>query len=465
MASSQFRKVGNELIASAGYSVSGTVSDSGPYEAIIVGHIEGSRMGQLLVSVPDWGGVQTDIGSGEIDAIPASYASPFYGTTFGTDTQQNPDTPATSGQSYGMWMVPPDVGCKVLITFVAGDMSRCYWFACVYDSSSHHMVPGIARHIGGSDKTLNPADAITKYLTSDSVLPVVEYDTAATTAFSADGLEQTMRYPHEVQTMNLVRQGLDRDAVRGAISSSSLRESPSNVYGISTPGRKATKTDQVAGAPQVVFFRKGGHQFVMDDGAEDGTDQLVRLRTSGGHQILMNDTEDILYIASNTGNQWMEFSPDGSINMYGIAGINMRSKGPMNFHSDSTISMNAMNIKLNGTMGVGITSMGTFSASALVSASVKSDGMATLSSLGKVSVTAGVKLDVSSLGDTNIVGGALLRLNSGSPGIPFPALPAIPNTLPDVSFNGQTWVASDIVNSICTVVPTHEPWTRPEKKS
>ena len=463
MSTAGFRKVGNGLVAQADYKVSGMVSDSGPYEAEIIGHVEGSRMGQLLVRIPDWGGATTDVADGDPNAIPASYASPFYGTTYKTDSGNSPDTPYTSGQSYGMWMVPPDIGCKVLVTFVAGDISRCYWFACIYDSTSHHMVPGIARSsINGGKSYESPGDQIGSHISSDSVLPVAEYAPDADQAFD---VEESLRYPHPGQTMTLIKQGLDRDPIRGAISSSSMRESPSNVYGISTPGRKATPVDQLPGNPEAVIARTGGHQFVMDDGDKDGNDQLIRLRTTAGHQILMNDKEHVLYIASDTGNQWMEFSADGSINIYGVAGINMRSKGPINMHSDSAIDMNATSIKINGTLGVSLTSLGTFSASAMVSATVKSDGFLKLSALGSATLAAGAKLDVTSLGDANIVG-TVLRLNSGKPSAPSPALPAIPESLPDVKYDGQRWVQNEhTLYSICKVVPAHEPWERPKPKT
>jgi len=463
MASGQFRKVGNGLVAHADYKLSGMVSDSGPYEAIIVGHVEGTRMGQLLVTIPDWGGASFDVAEGDANAIPATYASPFYGTTYGTDTGESPDTPYTSGQSYGMWMVPPDIGCKVLVTFVAGDISRCYWFACIYDSTSHHMVPGIARSaVEGGKKYLNPGEQIAARLTSDSVVPVVEYAPDKDKAFNIEDSTK-LRYPHPTQTMKLVQQGLDRDPIRGAISSSSMREAPSNVYGISTPGRKLTETDQVPNRPAAVYARTGGHQFVMDDGDVNGNDQLMRLRTSGGHQILMNDKEHILYIASDTGNQWMEFSADGSINMYGIAGINMRSKGPINMHSDSLINMSAMSVKINGSQGVDLQSLGTVSVSAMVSASIKTTGSLTLSAVGKASLAAGAKLDVSSLGDLNVVG-TLLRLNTGKPSPPFPAV-VVPKFVDDVIFAGTGWaLAPKTLMSSCTVVPAHEPWPRPQPK-
>ena len=487
--SSSIRTTGADPATRADSKQSGHTIDPGPYEAIVQGHVEGTRMGQLIVSIPEWSGLIPDSESGaDSKQLVVSYASPFYGKTFGTDTATNPDNPATSGQSYGMWMIPPDIGCKVLVTFVGGDVDRGYWFACVYDSPSHHMVPGLARDIGGADK-VKTSDQAAQYLSNDSNVPVTEYVIKPDT-FTSDGAETTSRYAHEPQTFVLVQQGLDKDKIRGAISSSSLRESPSNVYGISTPGRKATKTDQAANKPQTVFYRKGGHQFVMDDGDEEGVDQLMRFRTSGGHQILMNDTEKVLYIASSTGQQWLEFSPNGSINIFGAAGFNLRSQGAINMHSDSLISMCAPNIKLDAIMGskpgglpsVSITSQGSFSASAVMKATLKSDLSLTLSTIGKASLTSGATLSISSAAQTSLYGtiltigaktsvtsinGSLINLNCGAmakPGLPSPATPTIPSFYNDATWAGTGWVVAKTLPSTCKVVPTHEPWQRPAAK-
>jgi hypothetical protein len=473
---------------------SGINADIGPYEAIVQGHKEGSRSGELIVSIPGWTGIQSNPESGpQSDQITVSYCSPFYGTTFAADTGLAPDTPQTSGQSYGMWMVPPDIGNKVLVIFTKA--GKGYWIGCVYDSPSNHMVPGIARNVGGSSNTKVPpaSDGVTQYFNSSSNLPVTEFNLNSSTAFSADGEENTPRYPHEVQALNYVMQGLDRDKIRGAISSSAAREGPSNVYGISTPGRKATADDQVKNNPDAVFLRKGGHTFVMDDGAAaggndpEGTDQLIRLRTSGGHQILMNDTEKVLYVGSASGAQWLEFSKNGAINIYGAGGFNLRTEGPMNFHSDSSITMQAVTIAMNtlpslkgiGIPGISLNSSGTFSASAVISATIKSNATLSLSSLGIANLSAGglLKLaggggaSLSALGALKIgcsgalaIDGPTLMLNCASPvdslPIIIPAIPTIPNIYPDAQWTGTGWAPVAKVLSSCSVVPTHEPWER-----
>lgn len=470
MASEQIRTSGIDPTAKAdgksGYNV-----DPGPYEAIVIQHVNGTRMGQLQVYIPDWGGLQTDPNN----QIVVSYASPFYGTTFGTDTQmQSLSSSATTGQSYGFWCVPPDIGNKVLVTFAAGDKNRGYWFACIYDSPSHHMVPGIGRNIGTSENTVVDAAAlgsIGSSLNKSSNLPVSEYSTGSSTSFNADGLVNTRRFAHPYQTAVLVKQGLSQDPVRGAISSSSMRESPSNVYGISTPGRSMTKGKQtnIPGevGEEAVLARIGGHTFVMDDGDKDGNDRLIRLRTSGGHQILMNDVADgtgVLYVASASGMQWLEFSSDGCINVYGRAGINMRTEGVLNLQGDAAVIINsAGGIKLNGDMGVSVTSAASVSISSAISASMATDGILSLSGVGTASLSAGGLLNLNAVGYTNI-NGALIKLNSPTymPKPPSIVLPPVPNMLPDVTWGGSNWVFQPgALQSACTIAPAHEPWLDP----
>jgi len=287
--SNQIQTTGANPATQATSKNSGTTVNSGPYEAIVVGHVVGPRMGQLQIYVPDLGGTR----AGDRDnPLTASYCSPFYGTTYGTDSQQQAPGAFSSGQSYGMWMVPPDVGNKVLVVFAAGDINRAYWIGCIYDSPSHHMVPGNARNIGGQSNTqIDPTQSgpLTSSATSNSVLPVVEFSTGSSSTWTPDGLTDTPRYANPVQSMILIGQGLDADPVRGAISSSSLREAPSNVYGISTPGRSATgNKPQVPGATdvkaeQTVIGRVGGHTFVMDDGDAETREFVITQVVMIGH--------------------------------------------------------------------------------------------------------------------------------------------------------------------------------------
>jgi hypothetical protein len=120
------------------------------------------------------------------------------------------------------------------------------------------------------------------------------------------------------------------------------------VFGISTPGRineaeKKFRLGPTDAKKEASATRGTGHTFVMDDGDAAGDNQLIRLRTGSGHQLLMHDTKGVVYLANGSGNVWMEFSDDGGIDIYAGGGINIRSKGDMNFHSEKDINMYANN--------------------------------------------------------------------------------------------------------------------------
>jgi hypothetical protein len=188
-----------------------------------------------------------------------------------------------------------------------------------------------------------------------SQLPVAEFNENDPNLFLNSSFYNNPKPIHSYQYSILKKQGLDRDPTRGAISSSSQRETPSYVFGISTPGRPANdpKDDPayikklnegtITEEYHKVTTRKGGHSFVMDDGSVLGADQLIRLRTAGGHQILMHDTTKNLYICHAEGSSWIELTSDGQIKIFAEQGFSVRSKGSLNLHSDLNVNIQADN--------------------------------------------------------------------------------------------------------------------------
>jgi hypothetical protein len=152
-------------------------------------------------------------------------------------------------------------------------------------------------------------------------------------------------YPINVDLAEQLKtQGLVQDTIRGTTSSSARRESPSQVFGISTPGRiksnSRTPNIGLEGIP-VAVDRTIGHSFVMDDGDVSNENQLIRLRTASGHQLLMHDTEGVVYIANGSGKAFIEMEKDGTISIFSDAGINLRSGGDFNIHSDTNMQFHA----------------------------------------------------------------------------------------------------------------------------
>ena len=85
----------------------------------------------------------------------------------------------------------------------------------------------------------------------------------------------------------------------------------------------------------------GGHQFIMDDGDIDGNSQLIRFRTAGGAQILLHDTDGLVYISNNKGTGWVEIGPTGNIDIYGKGDYSVRAEGNLNLRADKDINIDA----------------------------------------------------------------------------------------------------------------------------
>jgi len=329
----------------------------GPYIAIVKDNVDVTKMGGLKVLIPSLSG--TDEGPASM-LYDVKYLMPFYGAKSPNATAKtSPYDFNDSPHSYGMWMVPPDIDSKVMVTFVEGKVSQGYWFGCVQDPYTNHMIPGIAASTDtalGSEEGESTRGVAQKYGTNR--VPVSEVNRTTWASASAAGIDKLKKPIHPFAD-TLQSQGLIEDTVRGTTTSSARRESPSAVFGISTPGRineaeKKFRLGPTDAKKEVSATRGTGHTFVMDDGDAAGDNQLIRLRTGSGHQLLMHDTKGVVYLANGSGNVWLEFSDDGSIDIYAKEGINIRSGGDMNFHSEKDINMYAnKNFKIKANQSVG----------------------------------------------------------------------------------------------------------------
>ena len=311
------------------------IENSGPYIGIVKGNKDPLRAGRLKVLIPALTGTY----DGNFDSlVDCDYLSPFYGTK-GLRHNKPGQAYDDSQFSYGFWAVPPDLETRVLVIFAEGKMDQAFWIGCIQEPLTNHMTPGIA----SSDKVKDQdgKDGVSKYGTKN--LPAGEVNRYSDVDESN---YQNKDRPLHPFAETLLKSGLIGDDVRGTTSSSAQREAPSSVFGMSTPGRvnekkKATQVSTSDSNATEIVERLSGHTFVMDDGAEDGTNQLTRLRTASGHQLLMHDTEGVVYLANGTGKAFIEMDADGTVSVYSEGGINMRSGRDFNVHSDMHINFHA----------------------------------------------------------------------------------------------------------------------------
>ncbi len=422
----------------------------GIFLAEVVGHQDKTFMGVLEVRLHRPYGNKLAPGQ----TFQAKFMSPFYGSTPNEGLTLDDDYSHTQ-KSYGMWFVPPDIGTTVIVIFVQDDAKYAYWIGCVPEEGMNFSVPG---------------QAATKFtLDGEGRVPVAEYNRLLNEGVRTD-ITKILK-PKNLLTDVLTTQGLIKDDIRGITTSSARREFPSSVFGISTPGpldkNGPTKKIGIKGreADQLPMSRLGGTTFVMDDGddkfirktlASEGPpeyssventetaglrdvphNELVRIRTRTGHQILMHNSEDLIYIGNASGTTWIEMTSNGKIDIYAEDSISIHTEKDLNFKADRDINLEAgrnFNVK----------------------------------SKSKVHLEAGTDIESLATANTKITSGANSHINSGT---------SHRETAGKIYMNSSQTAEKSVALEVCTVpnkegiqdletimmrVPQHEPWPHHE---
>lgn len=450
----------------------GSPTEFGPFIGRVTNNIDPTRQGRLQVYIEQFAGPNPEDPS---LWRTVSYCPPFYGATPKGGSAGVGTYLGGNQQSYGMWFTPPDIGVSVLCFFVEGDPNQGFYTGCIPEQGINRMIPAIGAVPQSQAQTQNSSQAT--YLADAPLLPVTEINNASTnTAINENPRFFDQPKPvHSYVAAVLFQQGLANDPIRGPISSSSQRESPSACYGISTPGRAIYQGGLGSGpngdrdalqelgnetlADLKVIARRGGHTLVMDDGTLTGDDNLIRIRTSKGHQITMSDDGNCFYITHANGQTWIELGQEGTVDVFATNSVNVRTRGTINLHADENINMFAgkkINMKslegiaVQSDSGINLASKTELTLFATTQIGVKANG--TLALKGK-------QASVESEGSL-ILKGQPIDLNGGS-GYNVNVPDEITKTvMPDTEFNSSTgWtVNASGLESIVTRAPTHEPY-------
>ena len=466
---------------------------TGPYLAKVVGHLDKSFMGGLEVTLLRKEG-NTVGDSGQTYSV--KYAPPFYGSTAFEFMGYNVDDYNDTQKSYGMWFTPPDVGVTVLVVFIDGRADEGYWLACVPGRFMNHMIPAIA------------ATESIKFAEGDEEkydvkkLPSAEVNRRATDLGESLQIEKIPRAVHPIAE-HFLEQGTLADTIRGITESTSRRNVPNLVFGISTPGpldrREGAKKSfigktQSQSAAPVPVSRLGGSQFVMDDGDdryqrkkspsegpmeyvdllenEDSAesqpeipkDEYVRIRTRTGHQLLMHNSEDLIYIGNSRGTTWIELTSDGKIDIFAEDSISIHTKQDLNIRADRDINMEAgrnVNVRASGKLHT--------ESGGNTEIIIGANGSITTS--GSMNMFTGAANFFSAGTDTHILSGgshyesaATINMN-GAPAAaasPASALSLHANEVVDptnAAWKEKRYKSDEQLQSILKRIPMHEPWS------
>ena len=464
--------------------------------AKVVGYLDPGFMSGLEVSISrDNGNTIGDLGQ----TFTVRYASPFYGVTAYENLGLNKTDYNDTQKSYGMWFPTPEIGTTVLCAFVDGNTAEGFWFACVPSKFMNHMIPAI----GGSNAVELTPEQKKKYDTT-LPLPVAEINRKTNSLDKSLETNKIKKPVHPIADVFL-EQGLLEDDVRGTTTSTSRRSIPNTVFGISTPGpvdrgidaKKQFIGKRQAQSPSTVpVSRLGGTQLVFDDGddqfirkkpagqgpleyadtlkKEKGNtnipyNEYVRLRTRTGHQILLHNSEDLIYIGNARGTSWIELTSNGKIDVYAQDSVSIHSENDVNIRADRDINLEAgRNVNMKAAGGnIQLEAVGNLNLIAAQNGKITVGAGFDLVSGSGTKLSSGGATNIKSSG-TNIDGGNI-NLNSGLAVAATPASTLSTHANIKTS-SSSTWgnkkrYSAGTLQSIMKRIPMHEPWALHENQA
>lgn len=362
-------------------STKGVSIPSGVYYGLVVDNVDVNDMGRVKVNIHKFFGAIAQSGDDK-DRFHAGVWCRVMSPVGGTKTVDADN----NIMSYGIWSQAPSIGTEVVVAF-GGD-------------SDKGVVIGILAAESKNSTMAGPVGA-----ESENGI----FEPSYATAHSKSASDNPPAHP---QAEALVTQGLDKDALRGPSYSNPRRESPSRVMGVSTPD---------------------GHALILDDGNESGDSNLVRIRTAGGAQIIMDDTNGFTYFINKSGSVWIEMNSNGDLDVYAQNSLNMHTEGDFNLYSGANINIEAKNdifMTANGSTGMSLhMPTGEFQMKCAGDMKLTTDGNGNVLVAGGYKETAG-------------------RIDMNGPAA-SPAIPKQAGGLP-----GNTSVTSSIVSR----APEKEPW-------
>lgn len=318
----------------------------------------------------------------------AWYVSPFFGVT--NDVTSGPTEAKNSGPSpYGFWSLPK-IGARVLIVFVNHDPNyRCYIGGMV----PHSLARGLpAGRWNGS------------HATTESGSP---REPAASNARDAGVSADLTRGPYERQ---IAQPKTNKDGAEG--------------YFVNDGGMESET---------FAWTSPRGHYITMQD---HPTFCRLRIKTTTGKQLLLDDTNERIYCSTASGKAYFEMDEAGHFFFYGA------KSGSLTFGEDFNVTAGG-SIYMKAGADFNVTATGTGSVTA-ANINLKASGsiLETAATIG-LTGSAGTQID----------GGASLDLTGGK----------IVQTGGRIDLNGPPAAKPKSATAAKppTITPQHEPWTRP----
>lgn len=415
------------------------------------------QMGRLKIVCTKWG----DTFATQVDELPwATYISPFGG---GSNTgARGPGLQESVGKvAYGFWAIPK-VGAQVLVMCIDSDPAFRVYVGSMYSQFEPHTLPH-----GRYSYDLHPASTNT-----DST----PYGPLTSSEKPIEPLASNLKASFGHTTTNYEWQTRGADYQATGIGPNHLDHTESNApddHNIpdsftdwkSTQGYEGTRYDPNELESKVISLTSPGfHSISMDDRQENCR---LRFRTTSGHQILLDDTNERIYISTAKGENWVEMDQNGNIDIFSTNRVSIHSGKDINLTSDETVRIQAKkgihllsdaDIRLQSTNDIHVRSGGNLRIGVASSTYVSTMGNTHIKSNGQILATSGGSMHLLSGGVANISAADTMNMNSG--GSYIVTASTVHHNGPAAAVATQATLANEQPSFWTNRVPTHEPYAR-----
>lgn len=353
-------------------------------EGIVVDTSDPQEMGRLRVWCPAIDGDNVDV-----SALPwAVYISPLAG--------QASSYPAGGGGSssgpvsYGFWAIPK-IGAQVLISFMYNDFNQRVYLGSFFREHGNRSLP-VGRNTPSGELQSDSYGQIEPALTN---LKAQFGDLTTSIARTRGAYERQVAQPADEKSPD---EGYDVRAVKAAEELAG--DLDPQTYCITTPGR---------------------HSVIMQDNTKFAR---VRIKTAEGHQVILDDANERIYVSVAGGQSYFEMDKDGHVHVFGAESISMSAGADFNIQALGSVNISAGR---NVNIGAG--------------------GHARMSACDDVSLSGDGGVNITSGGSMNfLAAGTILQTGSS------------------IHLNGPSAAEAPCATKP-RIVPSHEPWTRPDSTS
>lgn len=350
-------------------------------EGVVVDTSDPQQDGRIKVWCPAVDGERNDSTVANLPWI--KLVSPYAGQTL--DYPAGAEGAQTDGfMAYGFFAVPK-MGATVVVGFLYGDTNKRVYMGSYWRDHGNRSLP----------TGRNRPDLGVTYPLSDTFDPVQPLLSNLNIQFNGniDAPEARTRGAYERQ---VAQDKTIKDGAEGYQKSVTQADLDSQTICLTTPGR---------------------HSLIFQDNPENSR---VRLKTASGHQVIMDDANERIYISTAKGKSWVELDQDGHIHVYAEDSLSLSTGGDLNMTAAGSVNIHAgknLNLAAGGHGRIVACSDLSFTGD------------------GGVNITSGAKFDI-------LASGQILQTGSS------------------IHLNGPTASAGPCADRP-NLVPTHEPWTRP----